>query len=237
MSHVFMSYVQENREEVRKLADALRSGKVDVWLDRDSLEPGQRWKEEIRDAIERGMFFVACFSREYMSREQSYMNEELTLAIEQLRKRPTSRSWFIPVLLSGNEIPARSIGAGESLRDLQWVDLRADWQTGVAKLVKALGGMPPSVAARRGPSYKVCPDCQGSRQQRKKEYSSSVGFTYSNEMEDCSTCRGRGQVPSSMRKGFLGLRNLLDCWNCDRTGVAYNSFYTHCPACGVDLFP
>ncbi len=51
------------------------------------------------------------------------MNEELTVAIEELRLRPTDRAWFIPVLLDDCEVPDRSIGAGETLRTLQWIKL------------------------------------------------------------------------------------------------------------------
>jgi len=62
------------------------------------------------------------------------MNEELTLAIEELRSRSTNRVWFIPVLLDMCDVPARSIGAGETLLDLQWVDLHSDYEQGLKKI-------------------------------------------------------------------------------------------------------
>ena len=66
------------------------------------------------------------------------MNEELTLAIEELRQRPTNRAWFIPVLLAECAVPERSIGAGETLQDLQWVDLQRNWDDGIIKIVGAI---------------------------------------------------------------------------------------------------
>ncbi|MDY6899105.1 MAG: caspase family protein [Cyanobacteriota bacterium] len=96
---------------------------------------------------------------------------------------------------------------------------------------------PGGLQSESGPSLKTCINCKGSGEQRKIRYSGSVGFTYTDELELCATCGGMGQVPSSMRKGFLGLRNLVDCWNCGRSGIAYNSVYTHCPGCGKNLFP
>ncbi len=66
------------------------------------------------------------------------MNAELTLAIEELRQRQRDRSWFIPVLLSGAEPPDLEIGGGETLRDLQWVDLSSDWSEGISKIVDAI---------------------------------------------------------------------------------------------------
>jgi hypothetical protein len=65
------------------------------------------------------------------------MNEELTTAIDELRRRPTDRTWFIPILLSECEIPDRSIGGGETLRNLQAVTLYG-WDAGMASLLRAL---------------------------------------------------------------------------------------------------
>jgi hypothetical protein len=66
------------------------------------------------------------------------MNEELVLAIEQLRQRPVDRSWFIPIRLDDCEVPDRTIGGGERLNDLQWVDLFPDWDEAVKGLLCAL---------------------------------------------------------------------------------------------------
>src|SRR4051794_10796778 len=110
MSHVFISYVRQDEETVRRLAHALRVCGVDIWLDRERLAPGVRWQQAIREAIAAGAYFIACFSKKSAARDASYMNEELTLALEQLRRRPTDRAWFLPVLLENVELPPRSIG-------------------------------------------------------------------------------------------------------------------------------
>src|SRR5947207_13989157 len=99
MSHVFISYVRENTWEAQGLRDILQTFNVEVWLDRDQLKPGYRWADAIREAIRDGAFYIACFSKAYNERLKTYMNEELTIAIEELRQRPTNQSWFIPVLL------------------------------------------------------------------------------------------------------------------------------------------
>jgi HEAT repeat protein len=138
MSRTFMSYVGDNRTTVIRLAQALRAFDVDVWLDRDSLPAGVRWRAAIRQAIERGDFFLACFSREYQERSRSYMNEELVLAIDELRRRTTTRAWFIPVLLNECEVPDRDIGGGETLRSLQWVRMYEDWDDGVGRILSVV---------------------------------------------------------------------------------------------------
>jgi hypothetical protein len=136
--HIFLSYVRENTTVVDRLVKDLQARGVSVWLDRERLLPGQRWRDAIRTAIRGGDLFIACFSTEYLARDRSYMNEELMVAIEELRQRATSRSWFIPVSLDGCAIPERSIGAGETLHDLHWVDLTADWNRGVEMIARAV---------------------------------------------------------------------------------------------------
>jgi hypothetical protein len=91
MSHVFVSYVREDSSDVERLVFHLRSAGVEVWIDREDIPPGARWKDTIRNAIRTGMFFIPCFSKAYLGRTKTYMNEELGLAIEELRlRRPTS---------------------------------------------------------------------------------------------------------------------------------------------------
>ena len=82
MKHVFISYVREDQETVDRLCKELRSRGVKVWLDREDILPGQRWRESIRSAVKDGAFFIACFSDHYSARERSYMNEELTLFLD-----------------------------------------------------------------------------------------------------------------------------------------------------------
>jgi len=70
--------------------------------------------------------FIACFSQASLSRAKSYQNEELTLAIDQLRLRPPDDPWLIPVRLDECEIPHRDIGGGRTLTSIQRADLFGD---------------------------------------------------------------------------------------------------------------
>jgi HEAT repeat protein len=138
MEHVFISYVHEDSDIVGRLVDTLKAFGIEVWLDEEQLKPGSRWKDAIRQAINEGAFFVACFSAEYVQRTKTFMNEELTLAIEELRLRPTDQSWFIPVLLNDCRLPNRSIGAGETLNSLQHVRLYEDWDGGIQRVLSVI---------------------------------------------------------------------------------------------------
>ena len=136
MNKVFISYVRENIEIVDRLCQELKSHGIEVWLDRDNIALGLRWKREIRRAIQQGAFFIACFSKEYDERDKTYMNEELTIAIEELRQRPIDQAWFLPVKLNECEIPDLDIGRGETLRDLQYVNLYENWEVNVQRILE-----------------------------------------------------------------------------------------------------
>ena len=69
----------------------------------------------------------------------SYQNEELTLAIEQLRLRPPGDPWLIPVRFDECRIPAWDIGGGRTLASIQRADLFGNHFRGAAeRLVAAI---------------------------------------------------------------------------------------------------
>lgn len=148
MSHVFISYVRDNAADVERLCAALTSSGVKVWLDRSDIKPGEHWREAIRKAIRSGDYFIACFSSEYQARRKSYMNEELKLAIEELQQSPTDRTWFIPVLFSECDVPASAIGSWETLLDINWVPLYADWEDGVRRILSVIKPVPLEIQRR-----------------------------------------------------------------------------------------
>lgn len=136
---VFVSYVRDDAERVSYLCARLRSDGLTVWQDKSDLQPGQRWKLAIRRAISNSAFaFLACFSKSYEERSVSYMNQELVFAIDEIMKRPHDRTWFIPVRLDEVVIPDRSIGGGETLCDINQIDLFPDFEKGYYTLINTL---------------------------------------------------------------------------------------------------
>jgi hypothetical protein len=141
-AYIFLSYLRENSSTVDRLKRHIEAAGITAWLDRERLDPGVRWEAAIRTAIREGSFFLACFSNDYASRERAYMNKELRIAIDELQARPVDRAWFIPIKLSSCEIPEFDLGAGETLRSLQYVDLTSNWDDGLRKLIGAINGGP-----------------------------------------------------------------------------------------------
>jgi hypothetical protein len=140
IGHVFVSYVREDSGEVERLQSVLMAAGVRVWRDMADLRPGDDWRAKIRQAIgEDALVFLACFSRKSLGRKKSYQNEELTLAIEQVRLRRPGDPWLIPVRFDDCDIPDWDIGGGRSLSSIQGVDLFGDrFEDGADKLIRTV---------------------------------------------------------------------------------------------------
>ncbi|MGO9080212.1 MAG: Clp protease N-terminal domain-containing protein [Streptosporangiaceae bacterium] len=136
----FMSYVRENSADADRLQQVLEAAGVRVWRDTADLWPGQDWRKKIRHAIIKdSLVFLACFSKKSISRETSYQNEELTLAIEQMRIRRPDQPWLIPVRFDDCDIPDLNLGGGRSLGSIQRADLFGDHiNDATARLVSAI---------------------------------------------------------------------------------------------------
>ncbi|MFB6931276.1 toll/interleukin-1 receptor domain-containing protein [Streptomyces chartreusis] len=122
--HVFISYVREDSDRVDGLCAVLEAAQIPYWRDRQDLGPGDAWRTKIRTAIRDGsLVFLACFSDNSRTKDKSYMNEELSLAVEELRLRPPGRVWLIPVRFDAGDVPEWDLGAGRVLSDLNYSDL------------------------------------------------------------------------------------------------------------------
>ena len=138
--HAFISYVREDSHHVDKLQRRLEEAGVRVWRDTADLWPGEDWRARIRRAInDNALAFIVCFSHASLARGKSYQNEELTLAIEQLRLRRPDDPWLFPVRFDDCDIPDRDIGGGRTLTSIQCADLFGDRSAeGVARLIAAV---------------------------------------------------------------------------------------------------
>ncbi|WP_370939297.1 toll/interleukin-1 receptor domain-containing protein [Amycolatopsis sp. cg13] len=150
--HAFISYVHEDRASVDKLQEILDSAGVPVWRDTEDLWPGEDWRLKIRRAItNESLVFIACFSQNSNARDVSYQNEELNLAVEQLRRRPPGGTpWLIPVRLDDCKIPDYEIAPGRMLDSLQMVDLFGENRENAASrlagaVIRSLGTATPGM--------------------------------------------------------------------------------------------
>ncbi len=160
--HAFISYVREDSFQVDQLQRTLQAAGIPVWRDTADLWPGEDWRAKIRRAIiDNTLVLIACFSHASLARGKSYQNEELTLAIEQMKLRRPDDPWLIPVRFDECDIPERDIGGGRTLTSIQRADLFGGRSNeGAARLVATVlrilgqqtGVAPASVAESPTPA-------------------------------------------------------------------------------------
>jgi hypothetical protein len=87
----------------------------------------------------RAPVFIACFSSHSAARQHSYQNEELLLAIDQLRQRQPNDPWLIPVRFDDCDVPDFELGAGRTLASIHRADLfGANHELAARRLVEAV---------------------------------------------------------------------------------------------------
>lgn len=124
---VFISYVKEDSTYVDELCGVLKAAGVPYWRDRESLGPGNAWRDKIREAIrQKSMVFLACISDNSNAKLKSYMNEELNLAIEEHRQMGPGQTWIIPVRFSNVKLPDWELSTGRTLSDINYVNFFGD---------------------------------------------------------------------------------------------------------------
>ena len=98
---VFLSHNHQDKEKVRELANRLKVADIAVWLDEESIHPGDSWADKIQEAIESTDAILIAISR-HTSRSQ-WQSSEIAHAIAARRYRNMK---VIPVLIEqGSELP------------------------------------------------------------------------------------------------------------------------------------
>lgn len=132
MIRIFLSYAHEDLDKALKIYHALNSYPgVDVWLDKESLLPGQRWEQAIRQAIRSANYFIVLLSRHSVGKKGFYQRE-IRLALEVLDEYPDDHIFLIPARLEECELHF------ERLLTLQYVDLFPDWNKGISRIEAVL---------------------------------------------------------------------------------------------------
>ncbi|MDZ7341653.1 MAG: TIR domain-containing protein [candidate division KSB1 bacterium] len=130
---MFLSYAREDMGAAKRLYKDLKRFGLNVWLDTESLSPGERWRDEVKDAIEHSNFFIALLSTRSMNKK-GFVQEELKTALDVLDLFPDSEKFILPVRLDACEVCNRQ------LREHQWVDLfpNSEYQNGLKKILQVV---------------------------------------------------------------------------------------------------
>lgn len=128
MAKVFVSHRKSDAEEARRLALDIQAAGHVVWFDEWEIEPGTSIVGRIDEGLEQAQYVVVCYSGDGVN--SPWM----------------SREWMATLSrqLSGHSVkilPARLTGAPAPpaiLADIRYADLVADWDRGLAELLRAI---------------------------------------------------------------------------------------------------
>jgi len=112
---IFLCHASEDKQPVRNLYNRLSSDGFHVWLDEESLLPGQNWEEEISKNIRTADIVLVCLSKHSISKT-GYINKEIKFAFDKYDEKPDGSIFIIPAKIEECEIPER-------FRRIQWVNL------------------------------------------------------------------------------------------------------------------
>lgn len=77
---IFISYSRRDQEFVTRLASDLNAQVAGVWFDQSSIQPGEKWHDEIIEGIRDCKAFILVLSPDAM--ESRYVREEVNKALE-----------------------------------------------------------------------------------------------------------------------------------------------------------
>lgn len=106
---VFISYSRKDADLISPLVKLLRLDGKRVFRDLDCINPGEKWDEEIRRALQECKTFVLFWCCH--SSHSEWIAKEIDGALSPGNKQ------FIPVLLCGTPVP-------DEVRKYQWIDFR-----------------------------------------------------------------------------------------------------------------
>src|SRR5260370_37780731 len=92
-ARVFLSHAGADTLAARRFAEILRRNGVDVWFDRDSLQPGERWMEALERAIQNSSGMVVYVDRLGV---ENWVDREVRLGLELNTRNPNAFK-LIPV--------------------------------------------------------------------------------------------------------------------------------------------
>lgn len=127
---IFISHSSRDKQAATQLATTLNFCSVDVWLDDWELEVGQSLTDAIAKAMDESRYIAILITENYNKTVWTKTEYKKALAREQKEGRVV----MLPLIVGEAEIP-------DFLEDKVYIDLRADYFSGVAQLVGMAHGL------------------------------------------------------------------------------------------------
>ena len=116
MSDVFISYSRRDIAFARLIREALQASQLDTWIDWDRIPVGERWWQEITEAIEGANVFMLIISRNSLG--SKVCRDEIDLALRNHKR-------IVPILVD-QLAPEEIAGLAPDLPQFNWVVFERD---------------------------------------------------------------------------------------------------------------
>lgn len=134
---VFLCHANEDSKRVENLFYLLRDEGLDPWFDKENLLVGDRWEDEIYQAIEKSDFFAICLSKTSVNKT-GFIQKEIRTAVNEYQRRPQGVAYLLPVKLETCKVPEIKLDSNTRLADLQWIDVFKNDINAVKKLAMGI---------------------------------------------------------------------------------------------------
>src|SRR5215831_195776 len=118
---VFLSYASEDADAAERMATALRSAGIQVWLDKSELRGGDAWDRQIRQQVHDCRLFIAVISAHTEARDEGYFRREWKLAVDRTHDIAEDKAFVVPVVVDGTS--ERTARVPDSFKHVQWTRL------------------------------------------------------------------------------------------------------------------
>ena len=115
--NIFLSYASEDRDRVLRIKQAFEQAGVSVWFDQRALEPGDEYKDVIKEAIQKCTFFLPCISANSLTSQiRRFFRFEWNTALDDADFRIKDPPFIQPLILDAT--PADSVRIPPKFREL-----------------------------------------------------------------------------------------------------------------------
>ncbi|MBD3337844.1 MAG: DUF1566 domain-containing protein [Candidatus Lokiarchaeota archaeon] len=129
---IFLSYAHEDIGMAKKIYNDLQRFGLDVWIDCESLLPGQQWKVTIEKAIKTSQYYLLLLSSHSVTK-RGFIQKEMKVAYEVFEQCSEDDIYIIPVRLDECE-PSLKIS------EINWIDVfpESKYAEGLKKILKVV---------------------------------------------------------------------------------------------------
>lgn len=118
---VFISYASQDIDAARRVAEALRSGGIEVWFDQDELVGGDAWDTKIRRQIGECGLFLPVISANTQARLEGYFRLEWKIAAQRTHTMAEEKAFILPIVIDSTRDAEAKVPA--EFKAVQWTRL------------------------------------------------------------------------------------------------------------------